>query len=327
MSTASGILGVDIGGANLKVAHEGGARAELSYALWRDPAALPERLESLVARLPPMDGVRAACTAELCDCFASRAEGVARITRAVEAWAGRCPVRFWSTEGRLVGPERARGEPLAVASANWHALATAAARERAGERVLLMDVGSTTSDLIPLEDGAPRPAGLTDADRLRHRELLYLGIERTPLMALGPEIPWEGAPVPLMAERFADTADVFLCSGERAEAPEQEDTADGAARTRAAAARRLARMVGTDADRLSESRLRALADAFAARASSRLVEAARAAAPWTPDRVLLSGSGAFLAEAAAREAFGGGIPLEHRKTGEDTGCAEALLEL
>ena len=53
-----------------------------------------------------------------------------------------------------------------MASANWHALATFAVRYALTHGGLLIDIGSTTTDIISIERGQVIAAGLTDPDRL-----------------------------------------------------------------------------------------------------------------------------------------------------------------
>src|SRR5256885_9284124 len=53
---------------------------------------------------------------------------------------------------------------------------------------LLLDTGSTTTDIIPMINGVPVPVGRTDPHRLGTGELVYTGVRRTPVCAvLGSE--------------------------------------------------------------------------------------------------------------------------------------------
>jgi probable H4MPT-linked C1 transfer pathway protein len=138
----------------------------------------------------------------------------------------------WTTAGRFVDAKTAREEWHQTASANWLALATFAGRYAPSGTALLMDVGTTTTDLIPLSAGN-LSTGRTDAARLVSGELLYRGWRRTPLCA----IYHEGA-----AEWFATMHDVCLVLHRTPDCPDDRDTADGQPATREAALRRLARM-------------------------------------------------------------------------------------
>jgi probable H4MPT-linked C1 transfer pathway protein len=283
------ILGLDIGGANLKAATSDGVARCIPFALWRAPSELPDRLRAILGALPH-DEISATMTGELCDCFASKRAGVAAILQSLVAAASDTPACVWGTDGRFHDPAAAAAEPWRVASANWHALATFAGRLVPEGGALLLDVGSTTTDIIPLEGGRPTPRGLTDPARLASGELVYTGVRRTPLCAL---LGMEAA-----AECFATTLDVYLMLGDVAENPDNCDAADGRPATRAGAHARLARMLCSDAESFTAQDALALArraayrqvEAIAARVSDVL---ARLQTP--PGGVIVAGSGEFLA--------------------------------
>ena len=153
---------------------------------------------------------------------------------------------IYLTDGRFVPPAAAIAEPLLVAASNWHALATFAGRfAHRRSPAMLLDIGSTTTDLIPLVDGRPSTVGRTDPQRLASGELVYTGIERSPISrrvcaARG------AANCPVAKELFATTWDAYLLLGELPEEPLSLHTADGRPATRACAADRLARMILAD---------------------------------------------------------------------------------
>lgn len=292
------VLGLDVGGANLKAATSDGAAADRPFPLWKHPDRLAAELTSLAAELPRADVLAVVMTGELADCFASKAEGVRGIVAAaVEAAADR-PVHFWQTGGEFLGPEEAAELPRLVAAANWHALATFCGRVAPRGPALLIDVGSTTTDVIPLRDGRVAAEGLTDPERLRSGELVYTGATRTPACALGPSVPIDGECYPIAAEFFATMKDVYLLLGDLPEDPGESDTADGRPATAKFAASRLARMLCADPDEIGEQTIRRLAEALRdhqqeliAAALDRVLDRLGG-----PSHVLLSGSGAFIAE-------------------------------
>ena len=180
--------------------------------------------------------------------------------RASPAWWPRSPsdwpaqtVRFYAGGRGFLDAADALRDPGAVASANWVATAAlVAARQPAA---LLVDVGSTTTDLIPVMNGQVRAVGKDDAGRLVTGELVYTGVVRTPVMALAERAPFAGEWVPLMAEFFATTADLYRVLGRLPEGADQHPAADGGEKTVEASARRLARMLGRDFDHLHARRL------------------------------------------------------------------------
>ena len=197
-------------------------------------------------------------TGELADCYPTKAAGVAAIVAAIETAAAGRDVRIYLTEGTLATPPEAIARPLDAAASNWHALARFSARFMTGGNGLLIDIGSTTCDLIPIISGRPATRGRTDPERLASGELVYTGVVRSPICAVVAELPWRGQPCATAHELFATTIDAYLLLGELAEDPLSTATADGRPATRAAAHDRLARMICADREMFSE------ADALAA---------------------------------------------------------------
>ena len=284
------VLGLDIGGANLKAADSHGTARTVSFALWKDPGRLPNKLSELLALMPATDTLAVTMTGELCDCFASKHDGVLAILNSVEVSAPRKKVMVWTTRGRFVDLDQARQDTLQVAAANWLALAACAAKLTHGEPGLLIDIGSTTTDIIPLLAGVPQPRGLTDTERLQARELVYCGVRRTPLCAL--------LGLAAAAELFATTLDVCLMLDLVAEDPEDHDTADGRPATRIAAHARLAHMLCGDARTIGTEEARSLAQRALDVQIDHLARAVDHVAgnmSESPGTVVLSGSGEFLA--------------------------------
>ena len=284
------VLGLDVGGANLKAAHTDGAARSRPFALWKHPGGLADALRGLVAETPAADVLAVTMTGELCDCFESKRQGVLAILDAVEAAAAGKPVRVWRIDGRFTDLAEARAAPLKAAAANWLALATFVGRFAPEGPALLIDVGSTTTDYVPLQDGRPVPFARTDRERLSSGELVYIGVRRTPLCA----VLADGA----AAELFATTHDLFLVLGWVPEEPGNCDTADGRPATRAAAELRLARMECDDLETSTPEERKKLAKWTLFNVVTSLHFALqRIAKRWRepPRKVILSGEGTFLA--------------------------------
>jgi hypothetical protein len=289
------VLGLDIGGANLKAAHTNGHALSVPFALWKDPALLPHALRKLMRLMPPADVLAVTTTGELCDCFESKRQGVHAILDAVAEMARDTPVRVWRNDGRFVEMAAARETALQVAAANWLALATFAGPYATWGTGLLLDVGSTTTDIVPLFDGQPIPQGRSDPERLRCHELVYTGVRRTPLCAL---LGGEGA-----AELFATTLDVYLILECLPERPTDRNTADGRPARKVHAHARLARMLCADLDTSTEEERIALAERVLSRQMQLIQQAVThvmARLPKLPLTLLFAGEGEFLAERAVR---------------------------
>jgi probable H4MPT-linked C1 transfer pathway protein len=292
------VIGLDIGGANLKAAHSGRIALAHPFPLWRQPEALSGAIKSLVDRLPYADHIAATMTGELCDCFANKEEGVRHILSALKNALPDKSILLWSNDGQLTPFEAVPDTVLPFAATNWLALASFAGRNAPRGISLLIDMGSTTTDIIPLLDGKPCPEGRTDFERLRSGELVYLGASRTPLCALlGPGYA---------AEWFATTQDAYLLLGKLEENPTDRGTADGRPATRKDAHARVARMLCADAGDLAISithDIAAQADGVLRRSIREALGKVLSQLPGPPECLILSGSGEFLVEAIVTETF------------------------
>ncbi|WP_077034791.1 hydantoinase/oxoprolinase family protein [Pelomonas sp. KK5] len=262
------LIGWDIGGAHLKASllRDGGTLdvAQWACPLWQGLSHLEQGLQAARERWP-MDGrTRHAVTmtGEMVDLFEHREAGVAAIAALL---AERLPgtLHFFGGDAGWCGPQQAASRWQAIASANWLATAMDAAAELDGEG-LLVDIGSTTTDLIAFRAGAVLTRARSDVQRLASGELVYQGVVRTPLCALGPRVAWRGERLNVMNEWFATTADVYRLTGELDPAHDLYPAADNATKDRAATCKRLARMIGLDAREAGEAEWLAFARAWRA---------------------------------------------------------------
>ena len=337
--------GWDIGGVHLKVAglvttasrpraasgaeSQGAARfawRQDPFEIWGDPQALEARLRMLRQAVhseidAPAEDMHHAVTmtAELSDVFADRASGVRTILAATQRALLAGPeggdgLLVLDQRGRLRPIGAALEAPLEVAAANWMATATLAARLHASSftprrRALLIDVGSTTTDIIAIAEGRPEPRGFTDLDRLQSGELLYTGLLRTPPAALADRVPLGESWCRVSPEHFTNMADVQVILGRIAPESYTTRTPDGRGRSRAECAARLARLVCSEPASLGEEALLTIAEFLADRQVDRIVEAARQVVGGRPSGggpaepvVIAAGCGWFLAQSAAQRA-------------------------
>ena len=262
------VLGWDIGGVNTKGTRVAQARVvaarAVPYELQRDPAALAPLLRRLARDVGAAPGDRHAVTmtAELSQLFRTKREGVGFVLDAVTAAFADACVRVWTVDARWLTPAQARRDPHAVAAANWAATAHLVARFVPD--CVLIDVGSTTTDIVPIAGGVPRAS----------------------------------------AEGFALAGDVHLWRGELAPEDYSVPTPDGRPATRVFAGERLARVVCADRELLDDEGVSGIADALWDAQATRLRDAvvrARARCP-ALTRAVVTGLGEFLAAEAARRA-------------------------
>jgi probable H4MPT-linked C1 transfer pathway protein len=327
-------LALDVGGANIKVAHESGRTASIPFALWSQPKELPDFLRGIVQSFPHHGRIALTMTAELCDCYVTKTEGVESVLAATAYASAGLPVHVWGIDASFHSVDTIRSQPLLAAAANWLALAHVAARLAPPGPSLLIDIGSTTSDLIPLIDSRPSPSGLTDSRRLQSGELVYAGVRRTPVCAIASSLPYQGVSTGVAAELFATTLDVYLTLGAISPDPAELDTADRRPATAEAALCRLARMVGADLETFSAEDAQVLAQAVDEALLQRLETASRHAcrsvAP--PCSAVLSGSGEFLGRRLAARLLPDSAPIVSLteiwgSAGSVAACARAILVL
>lgn len=291
------IVALDIGGANLKAADGLGYARSRPFALWRMPELLAVKLQSLIGEAPHCDRLAVTMTGELADCYATKAIGVRSILDAVESAAAGRPIAVYLTTGEWATLDEARETPLLAAASNWRALAMYVNRFASAWPALLVDMGSTTADVIPLRESGPSPAGLTDTERLISGELVYTGVERTPVSAIVRRLPWRGETCPVASELFATSADAYLLLGDAPEDAQSTDTADGRPMTCSAAHARMARMICADTTLFTEADAQAAASAVRDAQLTMLETAVRAVAArldQPPQTLILSGQGEFL---------------------------------
>ena len=300
------VLGWDIGGAHLKLAvvEEGRIAAvlQLPCALWRGLDELRQAMTLALADLPIIERHAITMTGELADLFPDRAHGVAAILDVLAEFLPAERLAIYTTGGEFIGANQARAEPGLVASANWHATARHLARTLSDG--MLLDIGSTTADIVPVIAGTIVARGLTDGERLATGELLYTGIVRTPLAAMARFAPFGGRSVGIMAEVFATSADAHRLAGTLPEGADLHPAADGRGKTPAECRARLARMIGMDETDAAETAWRQLAAFFVRRQTRQIEEAVELVLSGValPDAapIIGAGTGRFLVVEVAR---------------------------
>jgi probable H4MPT-linked C1 transfer pathway protein len=333
-ATAAATLAVDIGGANTKAAWlDGEALRTVSrpFEVWRDREALAAVLREVAAEVGagPADPVAITMTAELSDAFRTKREGVAFVLDAAQDALGDRPLSVLTTLGELVSVAAARARPWDVAAANW--VATALAVAELLPDALLVDVGSTTADIVPIADGHIAATGRDDLRRLVAGELVYTGVLRTNLAAIAPRVPVPGGWCPVSSEYFAISADVHLVLGHLSPDAYDCPTPDGRPASVEFARERIARLVCADVEQLDAEEIDAIAAFLHGEQLRQLEEAARrvqhALLPEAP--VVAVGSGAFLGrEVAARLGRAvADVPAPWGATGGEVAPAAALAAL
>ncbi len=264
---------MDIGGANIKIFHIADARRfkksvdflndceykQYYFPLWKKKNKFMSFLRQLTERADlNADVYVITMTAELCDCFKDRREGVIFILNALKeildgkifvtslssgTFKNRLKLLSNDTNFKLIDIDKAMKFPYSVASANF--IATAGYISKFEKNAIIIDIGSTTTDIIPIKDGKIL-AHRTDFERLKNDELVYTGVLRTNLISISNKIKFKGKNLKISAEYFANTGDVYRSLGKISENEYTSETSDGKGKSTIECMRRIARTVCCD---------------------------------------------------------------------------------
>ena len=260
------VLGLDIGGANTKAAYvqtQKGTIKEVQIAVeyfpvWKKPQKLGQVLQKLkMVFRDKFDAVGVTMTAELSDAYQTKREGVKHILGCVKEAFPNMPIYVLNTDTCLESPETALEAPFRVAAANW--AATGWLVSQYFENCVVVDVGSTSTSIIPVINGKLAAQGKTDLDKLICGELVYTGSLRTNLAAIVQTVPVKGTVSMVSSELFALSGDVHLILGNISSRQYISETADGKGTTHKEALTRLARLICADTEMLTEKELTTIA--------------------------------------------------------------------
>lgn len=307
--------GFDIGGAHVKFATTSGDSQQIAFPIWKDKDRLGEILQRLSRDVEQQSPIGVTMTAELADCFEDKKAGVEFVVNAVQdVFEDHHPL-YYRTDGAMCSASVAIRDWQLVAASNWHAIGCLAFDEDSSFRSgFVFDVGSTTTDIIPVRSGRPVIGKQDDLGRLSNGQLYYGGIGRTPVCSLVDRIESDNGPVSIAKEFFASMRDVFIWRNELPAAESDFDSADGRPNSKLGAGKRLARMLCADLSSIDAS----LVDLLSLQARNQLVDGISkslvrvvSSHPDVPLTFVTFGAGAWLAEEVVLQVFGDGLDCEY----------------
>jgi probable H4MPT-linked C1 transfer pathway protein len=260
------VLGYDVGGANTKAALLHTENGQLSvkvasryFPIWKTPERLTEVLLSLKQQLgaEDLDAVGITMTAELSDAYQTKREGVKHILGCVQNAYPNVSKYILNSDAELISMEDAENNHLSVSSANWAATGWLVGQHL--QNAVIVDVGSTSTSIIPVVNGIIAAKGKTDLDKLLAGELVYTGSLRTSIAAIVHSVPIRDGAAGVSSELFATSGDVHLILGHITAADFSAETADGRGRTDFEAKARLSRIVCADVEMLTDEEILELA--------------------------------------------------------------------
>jgi probable H4MPT-linked C1 transfer pathway protein len=230
------------------------------FPVWKNPDKLSKTLTKLTRKLTKskrVDLVTVTMTAELSDAYRTKREGVNRILIQIEKAFPTKRALILDVDAKLRTIQEARAEPIEVAAANW--AATGWMISQLKKDCVAIDVGSTTTSVIPILNGSIVAEGKTDLEKLINGELLYTGALRTNVAAIVHNIPVRSGIAQVSSELFAQSADIHLILGNISEREYTVETADGKGVNRQDSLARFARVVCADMEMLSEQEIMVMA--------------------------------------------------------------------
>ncbi|RLI05649.1 H4MPT-linked C1 transfer pathway protein [Candidatus Bathyarchaeota archaeon] len=313
------VVGLDVGGANIKVAFIESEQTppltirtvNVFFPLWiKGKKNLKHAVQDAVLKIVKnrkVDVVGVTMTAEVSDVYFTKEEGVNHVLDCVQRIFSSTPIFVLDVEGNLLPVEEARRKPYKVASANW--MATGWLVSRFTVNSMVVDVGSTTTDVIPIVNHQVVVRGKTDLERLAYDELIYTGILRTNLSTITNIVPIGKKFVRVSSEFFASTGDVHLVLGNLKKEEYTTETADGRGKSKREAMARIARIVCADLKMLDEKKIKKISRFIYVRQIKQVAEALKNVynrTHKTPKKelsIVVTGIGKkILAEKAAKEA-------------------------
>lgn len=263
------VLGLDIGGANTKATFLKTERGKLTeqktvleyFPVWKKKkqlAKLLKQIKETVVNSTVLDGVGVTITAELSDAYLTKKEGIHHVLDCVSQVFGDVPVFVLDVEANLLPVQQALKDPLKVSSANW--AATGWVVSQLIKNGIVVDVGSTTTSIIPIINGKIAAQGKTDLEKLQNGELVYSGSLRTNIAAIVKAVPVKGKTTRVCSELFAQSGDVHLILGNISKIDYTAETCDGRGKTKQETLARLARIVSADTDMLTEQEIMHIAE-------------------------------------------------------------------
>lgn len=260
------IAGFDIGGANTDRAvvdfdKKGQIKEIISgfeyLPMWQEKEHLSTTLTDLLGDdKRDIQAVGICMTAELVDAYQTKKEGVLDIARKVQDTFN-LPLGFIGYDG-VMDFSQLQENPLHVAAANW--VATSRLAGSISPECIMIDTGSTTTDIIPIKEGKQCAKGKSDLQRLGTGELVYSGVLRTNLAALVSKVPLDSNWIRVASELFAISADIHLVLGNISEDDYSCSTPDGTGKTVDDSMRRISRVMCSDMDVLTPQDIRSISE-------------------------------------------------------------------
>ena len=238
-------LGIDIGGAHIKIVCLN-IKKEVCYVgykqcpLWKGIENLKREIKFINSLITNKNNKCCiTMTGELCDIFKNRRSGAKEIIKVCKLINCR---KFYYTKLDEMFTSRPKFDE--IISMNWHSIGKLS--EKKVKNAILIDFGSTTTDLICIKNGQMKYESSDDFGRINNSELLYTGFMRTPLFAITPYINYIKKRIKLIPENFSNTSDIYRIKKEIKKNFDIDNTLDNRSKTLESSMQRVSRSLGFD---------------------------------------------------------------------------------
>lgn len=196
-------------------------------------------------------------TAELSDAFRTKRDGVNHILDSATQAFNTNVFSVLTIKSKLISINEAKANPFQVAGANW--VATGWLVSQKVKNCIVIDVGSTSTSIIPIINGKIVAKGINDFEKLLAGELVYTGSLRTNIATIVNKIPIRKSQSAISAEFFSQAGDIHLILGNITEKEYSVETPDKRGKKIIDAMERLARVVCGDLELLKRFEIEEMA--------------------------------------------------------------------
>ena len=239
-------LGLDIGGAHIKVVGLNATRQivlvkYMKCYFWNKSEDFLTFVKQINKYINKQTLIGITMTAELCDSFKTRKQGFDVVSRYCKELKNDF---FFYSLGK--SPFIKKAEYKNVVSMNWHAIGSYVSHEITN--CIIIDFGSTTTDLICIKNKKIKNIHFDDFSRLNNSELLYSGLVRTPIFSIINEVKIDDKTFKIIPEFFSNMGDIYRISYSQELCHDIDDTADLRSKSYINSLCRVSRNFGIDYD-------------------------------------------------------------------------------
>ena len=238
-------LGIDIGGAHLKVVGVN-TRNKVVFVDY-EICTIWEGIEKLQAKFRNINSIiknnSVKCgitmSGEMCDNFINRLRGAKTLIK-------ECNNLKFDNFFYVSSKEVFTKKPIykQLISLNWHSIGRFL--ENKIQSCIAVDFGSTTTDFICIKNKKIVNKFSDDYSRINNAELLYTGFTRTPIFGVANQIDYKKEKIKIIPEFFSNTSDVYRVLGKLDKKIDLDNTADKSKKNIKQSLIRLSRSFGFD---------------------------------------------------------------------------------